>query len=66
MVLRLKTSRKTCSICGKSAVFSKHKPHSLHRTRRIIYPNLQKHQGKYICTSCLRTLLKEHSNQELS
>lgn len=47
-----------CQLCGKTVTFGNNKPHSLHKTRRIIKPNLQKTQGMLICTRCLRTLNK--------
>lgn len=47
-----------CEICKKSPRVGYNRPHSLHRTKRTIYPNIQKIQGKIICTRCLRTASK--------
>jgi len=44
-----------CSICGKSQSVGKNKPHSLHKTKKIIKPNLQKYHGSLICTRCLKS-----------
>ena len=44
-----------CGICGKKTTIGYNRPHSLHRTKRKIFPNIQKQEGKYICTRCLRT-----------
>jgi len=44
-----------CATCGKTKTSGYNKPHSLHRTKKIILPNLQKHDDKLICTRCLRT-----------
>ena len=43
-----------CEICGKSVVSSYNRPHSLHKTKRVVKPNLQKYRNKIICTSCLK------------
>lgn len=48
----------TCEICGKKPTIGYNKPHSLHRTKKIIKPNIQKKSGQKICTRCLRTGLK--------
>ncbi len=50
-----------CAICGKGPVASYNKPHSLHKTKRTIKANIQKVQGKKICTGCLKTLNKQKS-----
>jgi len=50
-----------CQICGKKETMGYNKPHSLHRTKRKIYPNIQKIGGKLICTRCLRTSVKKAS-----
>lgn len=52
---------KTCEICAKKPVVGYNKPHSLHRTKRTVKPNVQKIQGKLICTRCLRTQNKKSS-----
>lgn len=45
-----------CSVCNKGTTMAYNRPHSLHRTKRIVLPNLQPDQ-KYglICTGCKRT-----------
>lgn len=47
---------KFCSNCGKQAVAGFNKPHSLHKTKRTIKPNLQKFKNKLVCTNCLKKL----------
>lgn len=44
-----------CKICGKKQEQGYNRPHSQHRTKRTIYPNVQKINGKNICMTCLRT-----------
>ncbi len=44
-----------CQICGKKPTSGFNKPHSLHRTKRVVKPNLQKSEGKIICTRCIRS-----------
>ena len=48
-----------CEICHKGPVAGYNRPHSLHRTKRIVKPNIQKINGIYMCTTCLRTLKKQ-------
>lgn len=48
-------NKNVCSICGKKAVIGLNKPHSMHRTKRLVLPNIQKNNGEYLCTKCLRT-----------
>jgi ribosomal protein L28 len=47
-----------CFMCGKKAAIAQHRSHSMRAIKRVQKPNLQKYQGKYICTRCLRTLGK--------
>lgn len=47
---------KICSICKKREHSANNKPNSLHKTKKKVYPNLQKKDGQLICTQCLRTL----------
>ncbi|MBI2263500.1 50S ribosomal protein L28 [Candidatus Berkelbacteria bacterium] len=51
-----KTFYSVCQICGRRPRASYNRPKSLHKTKRMVYPNLQKWGGKLICTRCLRTL----------
>ena len=55
-----------CDICNKGKQFGNNVPFSLHKTRKVWKPNLQRHtlnlggtkvQAK-LCTSCIRTLAK--------
>ncbi len=48
-----------CSICEKTIASGYNKPHSLHRTKKIISPNIQKVKGLKACTRCLRTQIKK-------
>ncbi|MEK7143009.1 MAG: 50S ribosomal protein L28 [Patescibacteria group bacterium] len=50
-----------CEICGKSPQTGFNRPHSLHRTKRLFKPNIQKKAGRLICAKCLRTLNKTKS-----
>ncbi|HLB95435.1 MAG TPA: bL28 family ribosomal protein [Patescibacteria group bacterium] len=50
----------TCEICFKKIQVGFNRPHSLHRTKRLIKPNIQKNLGRKICTRCLRTLNKKN------
>ena len=45
-----------CPVCQKRVQIGLNRPHSLHRTKKLVKPNIQKFQGKSICTRCLRTL----------
>ena len=58
-MLRLRFSNKHCSICGRGEIVGTNRPHSLHKTKKVVKPNLQKFQGKeYVCVACMRTLTK--------
>jgi len=54
----LKFIMKTCSICNKKPQSAYNRPNSLHKTKKVVYPNLQKKSGKIICAQCLKTLSK--------
>lgn len=45
-----------CEICGKTVTKANNRPHSLHKTRKTIYPNLQKHNNKIVCARCLKKI----------
>lgn len=45
-----------CEICGKSTQVGYNRPKSLHKTQRLIHPNIQKWNGLVICARCRRTL----------
>ena len=55
----MKTKVVSCSVCGKTTQTGYNRPHSLHRTKRLVKPNIQKIEGKKICTRCLRTFNKK-------
>ncbi|MBI4032613.1 50S ribosomal protein L28 [Candidatus Berkelbacteria bacterium] len=44
-----------CAECGKRPASSLNRPHSLHRTRRTVWPNLQMVNGRRLCTKCIKT-----------
>lgn len=50
----------TCQICGKTVSMGYNRPHSQHRTKKQIKPNIQKIRGLYLCTRCLRTITKRN------
>ncbi|NCN24983.1 50S ribosomal protein L28 [Candidatus Berkelbacteria bacterium] len=62
---RLKFSTQLCKICFKGDSVSFNRPKSLHRTKRVVRPNLQKYTAlgattsQLVCTRCARTLRKE-------
>jgi len=43
-------------ICGKTPVGANNVPNSMHKTRRMVKPNIQKIEGVKVCTRCIRTL----------
>lgn len=53
----------TCRICGKGKTVGNNVSHANNRTKRQIYPNIQrmkvvldgKTQRTYVCTRCLRS-----------
>ncbi len=45
-----------CQICLKQAQVGFNRPKSLHKTKKLVYPNLQKNNGLLICQRCSRTL----------
>jgi len=52
----------SCPVCGKTATAGYNKPHSLHRTKRTVKPNIQKTHGQILCTRCLRTQTKKQKS----
>lgn len=52
-----------CGICGKMRVIGNNVSHANNRTKRKVFPNLQKtkaildgrRQKAYVCTRCLRS-----------
>jgi large subunit ribosomal protein L28 len=55
-----------CEICGKTPMFGHNVPHSLHKTKRMWRPNIQKvkitedghTRSAYVCSKCLKTMNK--------
>ncbi|MCX6809298.1 MAG: hypothetical protein NTZ65_00900 [Candidatus Berkelbacteria bacterium] len=52
-------SKNACYLCGKGDTMSLNRPHSLHKTKRVVKPNLQKKWGVKFCQNCFRTLEKK-------
>ncbi|MFA6492947.1 MAG: L28 family ribosomal protein [Patescibacteria group bacterium] len=48
-----------CEICGKKPEMAFNRPHSLHHTKRVVKPNIQKKEGINMCTRCMRTVYKK-------
>lgn len=48
-----------CQFCGKVPVSSLNRPHSLHRTKRTVKPNLQPYQNGMICANCLKSVRRK-------
>lgn len=59
-VQRKHTSSKTCGLCQKGDTVGNNKPHSLHKTKRTVKPNLQKKWGIMLCQNCFRTISKKN------
>lgn len=53
-------SSKFCYLCGKGDTMSLNRPNSLHKTKRVVKPNLQKKNGLTFCQNCFRTLKKKN------
>lgn len=49
-------AKKTCSMCGRGPQSAYNRPNSQHKTKKLVYLNLQKKDGKSICTKCIKTL----------
>ncbi len=47
-----------CEMCGKGAIRAANRSHSKAKTLRRQKPNLQKLDGKKVCTRCIRTVAK--------
>lgn len=66
---KLRLPTKVCAHCGKGAVIGYNRPHSLHKTKRVVKPNLQYFRNPIgvsavgartlMCTRCMRTLTKK-------
>jgi len=53
-----------CMMCGKTATSAYNRPHSLHKTKRTVKPNLQLVNGMFVCTRCLRTLKRAERSKK--
>lgn len=51
-----KKTNEICFVCEKKPVSAFNSPRSLHKTKRIIYPNLVNFGKDKLCTRCLRSL----------
>lgn len=51
-------SAKICPMCGKKDSMSLNRPHSLHKTKRVVKPNFQRKWGYEFCQNCFRVLKK--------
>jgi ribosomal protein L28 len=58
MPLPILTTKSFCAICGKQPVIGTNKPHSLHRTKKVVRPNLGQWQGISVCARCRKALAK--------
>ena len=54
---------RACSQCQRTAHIGYNKPHSLHRTKRVVRPNLQMVNQRLLCTRCQRTETKRRHAQ---
>ena len=52
------TYRDVCAICAKTPQTSLNRPHSQHKTKRLVKPNLNKWNGLMICAKCRKALNK--------
>ncbi|MBI4948474.1 50S ribosomal protein L28 [Candidatus Berkelbacteria bacterium] len=55
---KIHRAKNSCELCGKTAQFGFNRPKSLHKTSRVILPNLQKWNGLLICNRCRKSLKK--------
>jgi len=60
--MKIKHYSKICEICGKAPMSAFNRPHSLHKTKRIVKPNIQKMSGMLVCTRCQKTITKKYSS----
>lgn len=47
-----------CEICGKRPQVALNRPHSLHKTKKLVRPNLGPWNGLLICAQCRKSLAK--------
>ena len=48
-----------CMLCGKGPHAAQNVPKSMHKTKRVVQPNIQKIGGIAMCTRCMRTLRRD-------
>jgi ribosomal protein L28 len=48
-----------CMLCEKTPHSGFNVPKSMHKTKRMIKPNIQKVAGIKLCTRCMRTLKRD-------
>lgn len=49
----------TCMLTGKRPTAINNKPKSLHKTRRMVKPNIQKFRGLKVSTRAIRTIKRQ-------
>ena len=58
------SERDICAICGKHPQMAYNRPHSQHKTKKIVRPNLTKFMGAVlICAKCRKAMLKPESTR---
>ncbi len=61
MKMSVLTYRDFCVVCEKGPQMAMNRPHSQHKTKKMIRPNLGKWNGMMVCASCRKSLSKpEH------
>lgn len=58
MPIPILTIKDVCALCGKQPQVALNRPHSQHKTKRLVRPNLGKWQGLYMCAKCRKALAK--------
>lgn len=58
MPLPILTNLNVCALCGKLPQMGLNRPHSQHKTKRVVRPNLGKWNGLTICASCRKSFAK--------
>ncbi len=53
--MRRKSIQASCIDCGKGPTSGNNRPRSLHKTKRIVFPNLVVVKNDLVCTRCLKT-----------
>ncbi len=58
--MKIKPYTKICAICSKAPQSGNNKPHSLHKTKKIVKPNIVKMSGVYVCARCKKTITRKY------